>query len=680
MTFSGLSEREAEASREKYGLNERFFKPSFGSALLHGVFGLSCKLAVIAVLCEIILILLGLLEITEPYSNYKKLFILLGAAVFCAVFEAVLQYRSDSLLCRVCGSAASGMYTVFRDGGKQDKVPENMLAVGDMVFLSKGDTVPADGIMADGLITVDQSVFGVLGKAEKTPPPSGFHDSGALKLNSPYKIYCGSSVAVGSGIFRITAVGENTVIAKKSSTEPVKIYDTKFGGIIRAGGIIGSAAALAVLIIYAVNGASENVLAGCVNGLSAAAFVLAVSCFCSRNLICISRTAAVLKCLSKKKVNVLNSEIFSVASETGMVFAGRSSFVSEDECSVSGFIDGSGNEFGDIELLDEKLGKLFKTAAISTSSAQLVNGKNVLGGGKFERAVLRFADIKPSDTAAIKKQASVFAAGGYELSGATVSFNGKMLTFICGGAEILLDRCSDSFTADGKKQKITNKNALVKLAATISLTGKDVIAYAVSERGIKGGRLPESGCTLIGLTVLHEHFCDSAAESVKRLERDGVKTILLTEASRETAIFTAKRAGINNGKGVILSSEQLAKMSDKELSNRLSDIRAIVRARPSDKKRLLSAAHENGIKVLAVGTRENDVQAFENADITAASSAACGTVRTAADASAEKCGLEAAADIISYSKKYEPACKALFTARILCAVIAAVISILFVGR
>ncbi|MGN0676074.1 MAG: hypothetical protein ACI4KG_10000, partial [Oscillospiraceae bacterium] len=659
MTFSGLSEREAEASREKYGSNERFFKPSFGGALLRGVFGLSCKLAVIAVLCEIILILLGLLEITEPYSNYKKLFILLGTAVFCAVFEAVLQYRSDSLLCRICSSAAKGMYTVFRDGGKPYKIPENMLAVGDMVLLSKGDTIPADGIMADGLITVDQSVFGVLGKAEKAPPPSGFRGSGAFKLNSPYNLYCGSSVVGGSGIFRITAIGESTAIAGKNRLEPVKIYDEKFSGIIRAGGIIGSAAALAVMIIYAVNGVSGNIIASCMNGLSAAAFVLAVSCFCGRNLICVSRAAAVLSRLSKKYVNVSNPEILSDASETGIVFAGKSSLVTEDECSVSGFIDGNGNEFGNIEQLDEKLEKLFKTAVISTSEAQLAYGKDVIGGGKFERAVLRFAGIKSYDSDPIKKQTAVTAAGSYELSGATVSFGGKLLTFICGGAEIVLDRCSDSFGNDGKKQKITNKNALIKLAATISLTGKYVIAYAVSERGIKGGRLPESGCTLIGLTVLHEKFCDSAAESVKRLEKAGVKTILLTEASRETAIFSAKRTGINNGKGVILSSEQLAKMSDKELGNRLSDIRAIVRARPSDKKRMLNAAHGNGLKAFAVGTRENDIQAFEEADIVAASPAACGTVRAASDVSSGKCGLEVAADTISYSKKYEKACKAL---------------------
>ena len=57
MSLSGLSGREAEASRQKYGFNERKNNIKIGDSIIMGAMALSCKLFVIAAMLKIVLLL-----------------------------------------------------------------------------------------------------------------------------------------------------------------------------------------------------------------------------------------------------------------------------------------------------------------------------------------------------------------------------------------------------------------------------------------------------------------------------------------------------------------------------------------------------------------------------------------------------------------------------------------------
>lgn len=680
MTFFGLSEREAEASRKKYGLNELSYRPSFGRNVLHGLNGLSCKLFMIAALAEVIRILLGLIGLINLESDFARPAVMIGAGVIFGLAEAALRYRSERTLNELCGHDEEAEYTVFRNNGKTEMIPRKMLTIGDAVFVSEGDIIPADGTVADGSLTVDQSAFGVIGKAVKTVPPDGYRQGSIIGINNPYNVYGGTLVCGGNGTVKITAIGENTELAKKNKTEPVELNGKNFEGLIRTGAAAGSAAALTALGFAAVTGAlSGQLVGGLARGVSMAAAVLAVGCFCGKNLICMLTAAAVVKRLNKKGVRISDPDTLNESANIDMAAIEQAGIIAEAEYSASGtaFIDGGGKEYGSFKAIGSGLSEMLRDAVICTSSAVLTGGK-ALGGSPLDRALYGFLGNKAKNTASVKKQAEVKADGASVLSGVTVSAGGRLFTFVRGGADILLERCSDSIGADGKKQKITNKSALQKLAATISLTGKDVIALAVSERGIKDGRLPSGGYALIGLVTLYDSFFDNAADEVKRLEKLGVKVILATEESRESAIFAAKYAGISGAKGsskksagVILNSEQLAKMSDKELEGRLGDIKAVVRAAPSDRRRIIRAAHEKGLKICVSVSGLKSLKASSEADLILASPGCATAVRADSGASAERCGIKALADIIICSAKYASQCRGLIIFRTVCTVAAA---------
>ena len=470
MSLSGLSVREAEASVQKYGLNERTYEISFAEYFIRGITSLSCKLFVIAAMVKIIALLLGLLEVTAPVFDVTSIFVLVGLALLSALLEATVRYISDKKTSEICICAKQSVYTVLR-GGKPERIEEKMLAVGDVVYLSAGDVVPADGIVADGQFIVDQSAYGMLEKSEKTTPPSSFHGSRAMGLKSSYSLYKGSFITEGSGEMKITATGDNTFGAGKINSE-IRIHDSNFSSLIRAGGIVGTVSAVAVLIFCTVyGGISGQLVKGLLEGVTASAVVLAVICLCGKNLLVEAAAANVMKKLDRQGVKVSKPDVLNDMDSVGVVFVDKTGSYTDGDYIVNGFIDGTGNQVEKLEDVNEKVVSLIKTAAVNTSTAYIDNDNTVYGGTAADRAILSFVK-KASGKAKVKRQASVRKDG---VSGVTVNLDSKLVTFFSGSAEFVLNRCTDSFSADGKKRKITNKDALIKLAETISLKGNDVI-------------------------------------------------------------------------------------------------------------------------------------------------------------------------------------------------------------
>lgn len=670
MSLSGLSEREAEASRQKYGFNEQKNTIKIGDSIIMGAMSLSCKLFVIAAMLKIVLLLLGLLEVTNSEVDVISIIILFGLAVFSALMEAILRHTSEKKISSICSAAHQSEYTVLR-GTKAEKISEKMLTMGDVVYLSEGDVIPADGIVAEGQFTVDQSEFGMLEKIEKTTPSSNSRSGKTANLKSAYSLYKGSVIVKGSGAMKITAIGESVFGAADEDTEQ-KIHSERFAGLTQAGGVTGVICAVAVLIVCVVMGIISGVLLnGIFEGLSAAAAVLAVSCLCARNVEIKAAAAKILRMLEAIGVTVSKPDILNDMQDTAVIFADKMGVLTEGSFTVSGFIDGTGNQIEKLDDVDEKIIGIIKAAAVNTSSAQLESDGTVYGGTPADRAILGFVK-KASGKVKVKKHSSVQKGG---ITGVTVNLDSKLITFFSGSAEVVLDKCTDSFSADGKKRRITNKDALAKLAATISLTGNDVVALAVCDSVIKNDKLPNGGYTLIGMIVLHDKLLDEAEEAVKALEKDNVKTIFVTSASRESMIYALKKAA-KKTKGVILSSEQLSKISDSELKRKISEIRAVVNADTADKLRLLRAASEQGMKTCMIGAEFADVHVFDETDTAIASPVCTSAVRKVSDASAKSGGISAVSALISYSRKFTVLCKTAVFARIFCTVCVAVLTVI----
>ena len=658
MAFSGLTEREAEAAKNKYGVNVRSYKNSFIDCLIGEFASLTVRLVIISVLLDGVSFMLGLLEITPPFDSFTGLAAKAAAAAVVLFIAAIIRYNSGKILQDAFFAAPKSNYTVFRGSSKITEIPANELTVGEMVFVSEGDVIPADGIITDGSVTVEQSALGLSAKIEKTAVPDGYR-SGTMNLKDPYSVYEGSSVCEGSATVKITAIGDETQLARREKDDMSEIPEEGFSAVIKAAAAVGIISAAAVTASCTINGIFlGEAFAGLLKGLSIAALALAAICAGGKALACETVGAFSVKKLQRLGVFVTKAESLVNAGQTEILMTEREGMITEGKYSVSGFIDGNGKEYSSFSATGKHLGRLLKMVVKASSRGEYLSDGTVYSRNPVDSAMLGF--VKGGGKRENYKRQTETAENG--IYGVTVTVGSGLATIIRGEPEAVLERCGEYLTADGKKHKITNKSALRQLAEVTLLGGKDIVAFGFSDRGIKSGKIPSGGFVLAGFMILHDGYLEESKDSVKRLRRMGVRTMLVTSGSQKNSVFTVKYAGIKKSGGVVLDSEQLRKMSSSELSKRLEKTNAVTEASCKDKIRLSAAAKLQGKKICLAGSFMEDIPVLEEADMALASSSAPPAVKAACGAEicgtvSEECGITGAAELISESRKFENAYK-----------------------
>ena len=92
---------------------------------------------------------------------------------------------------------------------------------------------------------------------------------------------------------------------------------------------------------------------------------------------------------------------------------------------------------------------------------------------------------------------------------------------------------------------------------------------------------------------------------------------MITGDRKDTAVAIAKDAGLltNEKTDIVLTSDELAKLTDDEVKDKLKNIRVIARALPSDKSRLVRIAQELDLVAGMTGDGVNDSPALKKADV-----------------------------------------------------------------
>ena len=92
---------------------------------------------------------------------------------------------------------------------------------------------------------------------------------------------------------------------------------------------------------------------------------------------------------------------------------------------------------------------------------------------------------------------------------------------------------------------------------------------------------------------------------------------MITGDAKETAQAIAKDVGLleDDPQAIILTSAELAQLSDEEVKQKLPHLYVVARAFPTDKSRLVKLAKELGLVVGMTGDGVNDAPAVKNADV-----------------------------------------------------------------
>ena len=629
--MTGLTTAQVQASREKYGDNrlpERR-RRSLAAAMAENLRD------------PIIRILLGALALNlcmafRAFRWYESLGIILSI-VLSTLISALSERGSEAAFARIQAEAASTRARVLRNG-QQTAVPAAELVVGDAVLLAAGEKVPADGVLAQGSLRVDQSALnGESAETEKRP--------GALRdgrFSDPAALFRGSVVCAGEGILRVTKVGSATVygaLAGELQTDtresPLKLRLARLARQISRIGYAGAAVVGAADLVYSVWQASggrmlslmallsspQLMLARLLHALTLAVTVVVVAVPEGLPMMITVVLSANMRRMLRDQVLVRRLVGIETSGSLGILFCDKTGTLTEGKMAVEAVYTGDGSGFEPDRLPAGLAGAYIRGCTLNTQSVRTREG--ISGGNATERALL--ASVGTSSCPGLRREAFEPFDSAKKCSQARVfdEKTGKRFSLWKGAPEVLLPRCAYMLDRAGNRQ-LLDRPALLQRLRTLTQEGRRVLALAEGAPGT-------DGLTLVALVSIRDRVRREAAEAVRQLNDAGVRVVMVTGDNGGTAASVARECGLLRAGSLILDSERFAGMSDTEAKRVLGRLGILYRARPDDKTRLVRLAQEAGFVAGMTGDGVNDAPALKNADVGFAMGSGTEVAREAGD-------------------------------------------------
>ena len=305
----------------------------------------------------------------------------------------------------------------------------------------------------------------------------------------------------------------------------------------------------------------------------------------------------------KKNILVSHKAAFSDSAYMNVLFSDKTGTITQGNLSLVEFITGDG------KIVDSIQSTEFIEAITLNNLAKISEGKPI-GSNNMDRALLAYAlenGYNDSKNALDKvKEISGFDS---EKKCATVELNSGVI-YWKGATENIIDEVTHYSFSEGEEREFTaadKKNLQEQMAAQAKRTMK-----LLTVAKIEGTKT-----VLMAVLCLRDNVRTDAIETVEILNHAGIQVVMVTGDAEETAMAIAKEAGIlkDEEKDVVLTHEQLEKMSDDELKKILPGLRVVSRAKPLDKKRLVSISQQLDNVCGMTGDGVNDAPALKQADI-----------------------------------------------------------------
>jgi len=627
-TFNGLSKSEVEQSRQNFGTNElpkpktaTFWEKYWGNFSDPIITILLITLGV-----NIIFVFLGKTEWYEAAG-------ILLAVLISTLVSTFSEYKNEGIFERIQEKAGQKVCKVYRDGVLLE-IPIDDIVSGDYVWLRAGDIVPADGIVVDGSISVDQSPLN--GENAEVEKSNIIADSQPLHsdLLDSFSLFRGSVVQSGECIVQIKAVGASTVygsmtreLGAENRKGPLIVKLTNLAkGISRFGYIVGASIVILYMFRAAVvyNGFDPTRIAEYFNNIPLVLSDLVDALIFGIIIIVVAvpeglpLMIAIVCSLNMNKMfkdNVLVRKLVGIetAGSLNLLFTDKTGTLTHGKLDVISFTTGSGRNFSNFSDVPGELKNILHMSILQNNEAKLSGANKIIGGNSTDKALMSYIAGKRADLK-IEKISQTLFDSDKKFSAARVSGDYN-ISLIKGAPEIILSRCKCYYDIEGKKQKISDMYTLDNEVNNLAKRAVRVVALATSDEPFDDGNIPNN-LTLVGLIGIRDEIRREVPSAIAEVQSAGVTVVMITGDRAETAAAIAQETGIlRHNTDLVLTSAQLSQMNDEKVKEILPRIRVVARALPKDKSRLVKLAQELNLVVGMTGDGVNDSPALKAADV-----------------------------------------------------------------
>lgn len=602
--IKGLTSEEVLSSRKLNGSNKITEKKKTT------IFGLIIE-AMNDPIIKILLIALGvkILFFLNDSDIYETIGIIV-AIILATVISSLSEYGSEKAFQKLSKSTSNILVKVIRDSVVKNVSIEEVVK-GDYVYLESGDKVPADGVIYNGSVYIDESML------------SGETKEQYKSVNK--KVYRGSVVVNGSGVFIVTCVGNETYYGKIAKDIQEKTPDSPLKNRLRVLGAfiskIGYICAFLVIVSYLFNvvvvqnnfdldkiklmlGSFKTFTPHLLYSLTLGITIIVVAVPEGLPMMITLVLSSNMKRLLKENVLVRKLVGIESSGSLNILYTDKTGTLTKGKLEMVGFSSYDGKlykSFSDIRKC--KLGEILELNLVYNNQANYISSE-IIGGNTTDRAILKYVgEVSKSKYRVLEKNEF---SSELKYSSVKLNYEGNT-TFVKGAYEVVSSKCKYYYRCDGSRGIIKNVSELVSKGDEFTKNGYRVLACCSGKK---------DSLSFVGFILIKDEVREEAVSGIRSVSEAGIQTVMITGDNKLTATSIAKEIGlISSEEDIILTSEELNKMSDIEVKKIIPKLRVVARSLPEDKKRLVILSQELGLVTGMTGDGVNDAPALKRADV-----------------------------------------------------------------
>ncbi|XP_031284814.1 calcium-transporting ATPase 4, plasma membrane-type-like [Pistacia vera] len=635
----GIASSEIANRQNIYGINKYAEKHSKGFFMFFWDAFHDLTL-VILMICAAVSMGVGIATEGWPDGLYDGLGIILS--IFLVVMVTAFSDYKQSLQFKALDKEKKNIIVqVTRDGFRQ-KISIYDLVVGDVVHLSIGDQVPADGVLISGYnLTIDESSL------------SGEPEPVHVNQQRPF-LLSGTKVQDGSGKMLVTAVGMRTewgrlMVTLSEGGEDETPLQVKLNGVATIIGKIGLAFAVMTFLVLTArflvekafhddikHWSSDDALT-LLNYFAIAVTIIVVAVPEGLPLAVTLSLAFAMKKLMNDKALVRHLSACETMGSSSCICTDKTGTLTTNHmvvnriwiCNETKIIKRDENEKSLKSSISEVVYNILLQSIFQNTGSEVVKGKdgkpNILGS-PTERAILEYGLLLGGDYKIHRQESAIVKVEPFNSVKKKMSVlvslpdNGGFRAFCKGASEIVLKMCDKIVNADGEvvplsedqRKNMTNViNSFASQALrTLCLAYKDI----KDKSNVDG--IPDNEYALIAVVGIKDPVRPGVKEAVKSCLAAGITVRMVTGDNIFTAKAIAEECGILTHDGLAIEGPDFRAKSPQQMQEIIPKLQVMARSSPTDKHTLVTQLRSVFHEVVAVtGDGTNDAPALHEADI-----------------------------------------------------------------
>jgi Ca2+-transporting ATPase len=636
-TKNGLSTEEASARLKKYGPN-KLEEQKQESLVIKYLSQFKGTMVVILLIAAAISI--------YPLKHINDAAVILLAVLINTIMGFRQEYKAEKAM-EALKKLTVYKATVLRDG-EEKEILATEIVPGDVLFVNEGTKVPADGrILSEIELEADESIL----TGESLPTVK---DVAELAPDAPIvarknMVFTGAIITHGKGEIVVTGTGMNTEIGRiatmiRESSKEETPLQKKIDQLSKNIAVF----ALIVCIVLFSFMILRNILAaiGITRDLIYNALLTTVSLAVAivpegLPVVLVVTLAIGMQVMARRNALVRKLVCTETLGSTTMICSDKTGTLTKNEMTVqevhisggafsvsgegykpAGMIHKDGKQFkhGDDKCLD-----LLLNCATLCNDAHLVEKDDhtwYVLGDPMEGALLTLGAKSGMKLKSIlneypRTDEILFEVNRRMMTTVHYSPNGK-IAFSKGAPEVILSKCTKVYDNDVvKKIDERVKEDILKKNKEMASRAYRILAFAYRElpdAKYERGEI-EKELTFIGLVGIIDPPREEVAEAIRKCKSAGIKVKMVTGDQRETAVAIAKRIGLTYSEPTVLTGDEISKMSDEELKEKVGQTTIFARTSPEHKLRIVKTLKGMGETVAVTGDGVNDAPALKSANI-----------------------------------------------------------------